>query len=312
MTSDPQNPQHRAEEILKKLREPFPTEQIFALPRITCPECSRDSHRVCADHRKAKCKTCGSYITTAHLDLDYVGHAELTNRLLDADPTWSWEPMGLDAQGLPAFDKFGGLWIRLTIGGHTRPGYGDSQGKTGPNAVKEAIGDALRNAAMRFGAALDLWAKSDLHAAQSEHPRSESEEAAARVSGEERKARELAEARAREQARDRLLKTGARKGLDADGVIAWCQQQYNAHPKTASVQDLVIAESELAKSMPDKQQSTPRPHGSQNHPAGKRRPAQSQAKPDPGQKGGQGKAPGGKIPPQRPGDDADWGRYTGD
>src|SRR5690606_24225265 len=29
---------------------------------------------------------------------------------------------------------------------------------------KEVIGDALRNAAMRFGAALDLWHKGDLHA----------------------------------------------------------------------------------------------------------------------------------------------------
>jgi hypothetical protein len=30
--------------------------------------------------------------------------------------------------------------------------------------MKEMIGDALRNAAMRFGAALDLWHKGDLHA----------------------------------------------------------------------------------------------------------------------------------------------------
>ena len=29
--------------------------------------------------------------------------------------------------------------------------------------MKERIGDALRNAAMRFGAALDLWHKGDLH-----------------------------------------------------------------------------------------------------------------------------------------------------
>ena len=30
--------------------------------------------------------------------------------------------------------------------------------------MKERIGDALRNAAMRFGAALDLWHKGELHA----------------------------------------------------------------------------------------------------------------------------------------------------
>jgi hypothetical protein len=34
--------------------------------------------------------------------------------------------------------------------------------------MKERIGDALRNAAMRFGAALDLWHKGDLHKDQNE------------------------------------------------------------------------------------------------------------------------------------------------
>jgi hypothetical protein len=46
----------------------------------------------------------------------------------------------------------------------TRLGYGNAEGKSGGDAVKEIIGDALRNAAMRFGAALDLWHKGDLHA----------------------------------------------------------------------------------------------------------------------------------------------------
>ena len=61
-------------------------------------------------------------------------------------------------------DNFGGMWIKLTVCGVTRLGYGDAQGKEGGNAIKEAIGDALRNAAMRFGAALELWHKGDLHA----------------------------------------------------------------------------------------------------------------------------------------------------
>ncbi len=55
----------------------------------------------------------------------------------------------------------GGMWIRLTIGSVTRLGYGDAGTKKGHDAVKEAIGDALRNAAMRFGVALALWAKGD-------------------------------------------------------------------------------------------------------------------------------------------------------
>jgi hypothetical protein len=88
--------------------------------------------------------------------LDYVGHAAVTDRLLTVDPQWSWEPLALDDVGLPALDKSGNLWIRLTICGVTRLGVGD-----GKNA-KEAIGDAIRNAAMRFGVALDLWAKENL------------------------------------------------------------------------------------------------------------------------------------------------------
>ncbi|WP_447198263.1 hypothetical protein [Streptomyces hebeiensis] len=111
---------------------------------------------------------CASSLTTAHIHLDYVGHAELTGRLLEADPLWTWEPMAFDADGLPKFDQVGGLWIRLTVAGHTRIGYGDSDGKTGPKAVKEAIGDALRNAGMRFGAALDLWSKTDMAKAAAE------------------------------------------------------------------------------------------------------------------------------------------------
>lgn len=146
---------------LDLLREPFPATQISQLPRITCKDCSRFS---CTKHEKKRCNKCQSWITTAHVDLDFVGHAALTDRLLDADPNWSWEPLAFDARGLPAYDEIGGMWIKLTVCGVTRLGYGDAQGKSGNNAVKEIIGDALRNAAMRFGAALDLWHKGDLHA----------------------------------------------------------------------------------------------------------------------------------------------------
>jgi hypothetical protein len=89
--------------------------------------------------------------------LDYVGHAATTDRILTVDYEWTWEPMALTPEGLPALDKEGNLWIRLTVGGVTRLGVGD-----GPN-MKVRIGDAIRNAAMRFGVALDLWAKEDLH-----------------------------------------------------------------------------------------------------------------------------------------------------
>lgn len=96
--------------------------------------------------------------------LDYVGHAATTDRLLQADPDWTWEPFSLDERGLPALDAEGNLWIRLTVCGITRPGVGD--GKT----AKERIGDAIRNAAMRFGVALDLWAKEDLQSQNGDAP----------------------------------------------------------------------------------------------------------------------------------------------
>ena len=105
-----------------------------------------------------------SYLPKGGVKLAYVGHAALTDRLLDVDQAWTWEPLALGANGLPALDESGGLWIRLTVCGVTRLGYGDAGQKKGGDAMKERIGDALRNAAMRFGAALDLWHKGDLHA----------------------------------------------------------------------------------------------------------------------------------------------------
>lgn len=88
--------------------------------------------------------------------LDYVGHAAVTDRLLTVDPEWSWEPMAVDQFGSPQCDREGNLWIKLTICGVTRLGVGDGKN------MKERVGDAIRNAAMRFGVALDLWAKENL------------------------------------------------------------------------------------------------------------------------------------------------------
>jgi hypothetical protein len=142
---------------LQRLREPFPEHQISLLPKPT----KRDAP-------KGKCNVCGGYHGLPAVHLSYVGHAALTDRLLECDESWSWEPVAFGPDGLPLLDRDGGMWIRLTVCGVTRLGYGDAQGKTGPDAMKERIGDALRNAAMRFGAALDLWHKGDLHKAQNE------------------------------------------------------------------------------------------------------------------------------------------------
>ena len=161
MTDKPTTPA----DPLAKMREPFPPHQISKLPKET----KKQAEQRKADQEKGnwptQCAVCGGYHHPKAVHLDYVGHAALTDRLLDADPSWSWEPAAF-RDGLPAFDQSGGLWIKLTIGGVTRLGYGHAATKPNmdPGArEKETIGDALRNAAMRFGAALDLWHKGDLH-----------------------------------------------------------------------------------------------------------------------------------------------------
>jgi hypothetical protein len=145
------------------LRTPFPEHQISKLPKPT----KAQNEAVKANFKAGiRCELCKGWHHPDVVHLDYVGHAALTDRLLDVDPGWTWEPVAFGEDGLPAFDRTGGLWIRLTVGGMTRLGYGHAAVK--PNAdpgarEKEVIGDALRNAAMRFGAALDLWHKGDLH-----------------------------------------------------------------------------------------------------------------------------------------------------
>jgi len=133
------------------LRKPFPPSAIGKLPKPY----KKDSP-------KSQCKECKGYHGMPAVHLDYVGHAAASDRLLQVDPDWSWEPFALDTNGLPLLDQNRNLWIRLTVAGVTRIGVGDGM------SLKECIGDAIRNAAMRFGVALDLWAKEDLHAMDTE------------------------------------------------------------------------------------------------------------------------------------------------
>lgn len=146
---------------LDLLREPFPANLISKLPKPT----KAQTEAVRANFKAGvRCKICGTWHHPDVVHLDYVGHAALTDRLLDCDPNWGWEPVAYWPNGTPLMDENGGMWIKLTVCGVTRLGYGHPDGKRGGDAIKEVIGDALRNAAMRFGAALDLWHKGDLHA----------------------------------------------------------------------------------------------------------------------------------------------------
>lgn len=137
---------------LKLLRKPFEPHQISKMCRSTK-----------SSNQKGKCPKCGGYHGLPAVQLSYVGHAALTDRLLEADPSWTWEPLAIGPDGYPVIDKDGGMWIKLTVCGVTRLGYGDNQNREKGDGTKERIGDALRNAAMRFGAALDLWHKGELH-----------------------------------------------------------------------------------------------------------------------------------------------------
>lgn len=158
-------------EGLAKLREHFPPEAIGKLPRVTCSDCSKRD-RNCERHTKTKCEVCKNYISTAHIHLDFVGHAGATDRLLTTDDTWTWEPMAYGPDGLPlcTVNRDGnpvGLWIWLYVCGVRRPGYGSVEGAKS-DAIKELIGDAIRNAGLRFGIALDLWAKEPLESETSD------------------------------------------------------------------------------------------------------------------------------------------------
>jgi hypothetical protein len=139
---------------LAELRKTFPAEQINKLPK---PK-SKDA-------QKGKCPACGGWHGLPANHIDYVGHAELTSRLLDVDPWWNWEPAAWTEDGEPKINVRGNtarMWIKLTVAGVTRLGVGTCSANK-DDVEKELIGDALRNAAMRFGAALDLWSKSERH-----------------------------------------------------------------------------------------------------------------------------------------------------
>ena len=107
-------------------------------------------------------------------NLDYVGHAAVTDRLLQVDPNWFWEPLALDPDGGPLVrwvNKDAEMWIRLTICGHPRIGVGCVTAGSF-ELGKQLISDAIRNAAMRFGVRPRPVGEAGL-ARRAQHPRAE-------------------------------------------------------------------------------------------------------------------------------------------
>lgn len=97
------------------------------------------------------------------MQLDFVGHADVTKMLIEIDPEWTWEPTAFDVNGLPAYRVENGMahmagW--LTILGVRRLGVGSVMHNK-PDLLKELISDFIRNAAMRFGVCLSLWTKQE-------------------------------------------------------------------------------------------------------------------------------------------------------
>lgn len=176
--------------VWERLAAPFPANEIELLPKQMSKHNSTPGP--CDEQHKDKNGMwCGGWHAPS-VHLSYVGHAGITTRLNEAAGAdgWSWEPAHVDVptDKMPLLDaavsagnldlvkylidtfgeprlRDGGMWIKLTIHGVTKLGFGDAGYKkldgSDPNATKELIGDAIRNAAMRFGVGTYLWSKSD-------------------------------------------------------------------------------------------------------------------------------------------------------
>ena len=98
-----------------------------------------------------------------NIQLDYVGHAEITKILIEIDPLWDWRPLKIDDDGLPAYRVENGMAHmagELTLLGHSRLAVGSAPHNK-QDLLKELVSDFIRNAAMRFGVALSLWSKEE-------------------------------------------------------------------------------------------------------------------------------------------------------
>lgn len=98
-----------------------------------------------------------------NIQLDYVGHAEITRILTEIDPLWKLEPLKIDDDGLPGYRVENGMahmMGALTLLGHTRLGVGSAPHNK-QDLFKELWSDLIRNCSMRFGIAVSLWSKEE-------------------------------------------------------------------------------------------------------------------------------------------------------
>lgn len=147
--------------LWEKLREPFTEDEIELLPKYVGPMKDVNGKKVPANDRQ-RCDECGGFHAFPCVHLHYIGHAGITMRLNDVvgPMNWSLTPFAIAQNGAPLLSD-GGAWFTLEILGIKKLCFGDAQGKTGPSAIKEIIGDAIRNGCMRFGIGTYLWSKSE-------------------------------------------------------------------------------------------------------------------------------------------------------
>lgn len=131
---------------IARLREPFLPHEVGKKPQPYQK-----------DAPKSWCNVCSQKHGMPALHLDYVGHAHVTDRLLEVDPDYEFGPLAHDKDsGEPVVDRDRngnpiGMWCKLTILGMTKVEYAEGDGG------KELMSDGIRRCAMRFGCGLDHW-----------------------------------------------------------------------------------------------------------------------------------------------------------
>jgi hypothetical protein len=129
-----------------ELRREFEPAQVGKLPRITKK-----------DGVESWCDTCRQKLKP-HIHIDFVGHANVTDRLNHVAPDWSYTIDHIETVG----GHIAGIQGTMTIGGKSLPESGalDRPGPWGEE-LKLAISDFICRGAMRFGVGLDLWIKGE-------------------------------------------------------------------------------------------------------------------------------------------------------
>ena len=215
---------------------------------------SKKPINVAKDGPKSRCPECGTW-AARHQHLDFMGHASVTRVLNEIDPLWSWEPAARNDQGEPLIVTRGSMlrmWITFTLCGKQVPAVGTCESNKG-EAEKELIGDAIRNAAMRFGIGLSLWHKGQWAEFDHDQPEAEpsvmppSPDVVARLMG-----------RLRDHDRDRMAVLFAERGwpkvaamsagqvAEVIGVLDELEASGTAQGAEPAVQDTGVLPSEAA------------------------------------------------------------------